>query len=82
VCADNSMLLSEDLSVLLLRINISHPFILCLFLSSVCRIPFRIFCSGGLVIIYCFSLSQKTFITPSILNDSFAGQSILFYLLS
>jgi hypothetical protein len=52
---------------------------LCLFSSSMCRIPFRIFCSGGLVVIYCFSfcLSWKTFIPPSILNDSFAGQSIL-----
>jgi hypothetical protein len=50
-----------------------------LFSSYVCRIPFRIFCSGGLVIIYCFSfsLSWKNFIPPSILNDSFTGYSIL-----
>jgi hypothetical protein len=51
----------------------------CLLSFSVCRIPWRIFCSGGLVVIYCFSLclSWKTFIAPSILNDSFAGKSIL-----
>jgi hypothetical protein len=48
-------------------------------LSSVCRIPCRIFCSGGLVVTYCFSfcISWKTFIPPSILNDTFAGYSIL-----
>jgi hypothetical protein len=46
-----------------------------LFLSSVCKIPFRIFYSGGLVIIYCFgvSLLWKTSNLPSNLNDSFAG---------
>jgi hypothetical protein len=51
----------------------------CLLSSSVCRIPCRIFCSGGLVVIYCFSfyLSWKTFIPPSILDDNFAGQGIL-----
>jgi hypothetical protein len=37
------------------------------------------FCSGGLVVTYCFSfcLSWKTFIAPSFLSDSFAGYSIL-----
>jgi hypothetical protein len=46
---------------------------------SVFRIPWRILCSGGLVVIYCFSfcLSWKTFFSPSILNDSFARYSIL-----
>jgi hypothetical protein len=27
----------------------------CVLSSSVCRIPHRIFCSGGLLVIYCFS---------------------------
>jgi hypothetical protein len=38
-------------------------------LSSVCRIPCRIFCSGGVVVIYCFSfcLLWKIFIVLSIL---------------
>jgi hypothetical protein len=47
--------------------------------SSVCRIPFRIFCSGGLVIIYYFIsvYHWKFFIPPSVLNDSCAGWSIL-----
>jgi hypothetical protein len=55
----------------------SHGFVLLSF--SVCRIPCRIFCSGGLVVIYYFSfcLSWKTFIAPSILNYSFAWKSIL-----
>jgi hypothetical protein len=45
----------------------------------VSRILWRIFCSGGFVVIYCFSfcLFWKTFIAPSILYDSFAGESIL-----
>jgi hypothetical protein len=43
--------------------------------SSVCTIPWRIFCSGRFVVICCFSfcLLCKIFIAPSILNDSFAG---------
>jgi hypothetical protein len=47
----------------------------CLLSFSVCRIPWIIFCSDGFVVIYCFNfcLSWKTFIAPSILNDSFAG---------
>jgi hypothetical protein len=46
---------------------------------SVYRIPWRIFCSGVLVVIYCFSFCWlwKTFIAPSILNDSFVGYSII-----
>jgi hypothetical protein len=46
---------------------------------SVCRNPSRIFCSHDLVVICCFSfcLSWKTFIIPSILNDSLAGYSNL-----
>jgi hypothetical protein len=49
------------------------------FFSSVCRIPFRIFCSGGLVLMYCFSfhIEWKIFIPLSILNHSFAGYSVL-----
>jgi hypothetical protein len=45
------------------------------FVLCVCRIPFRIFCIGVMVGIYCFSfcLSWKTFILPSIFYDSFAG---------
>jgi hypothetical protein len=52
---------------------------LCLLSFSVCRIPCRIFCSGGFVVIYCFSfcLLYKTFIVPSILNGSFPGQCTL-----
>jgi hypothetical protein len=40
-----------------------------------CRIPFRIFCSGVLVVIYCFTfgLSWKTFIPPSFSNDYITG---------
>jgi hypothetical protein len=51
----------------------------CLLSSSVYRIPWRIFCSGGLVVIYCFSfyLLRKIFIAPSIWNDSFSGWSIV-----
>jgi hypothetical protein len=47
--------------------------------SFVCKNPFRIFSSSVLVVMYCFSLylSWKVFIPPSILNDSFAGWSIL-----
>jgi hypothetical protein len=50
----------------------------CLLLFSVCRISWRIFCSGGLVVIYCFRfcLLWKTFIASPFLNDSFAGWSI------
>jgi hypothetical protein len=50
-----------------------------LFLSSGCRIPFTIFCSGRLVVMYYFSfcLSWKIFIPPSIFNDIFAAYSIL-----
>jgi hypothetical protein len=46
---------------------------------SVFRISWRVFCSCGLVAIYCcsFCLLFKTFIAPSILNHSFAGWSIL-----
>jgi hypothetical protein len=73
------MLHSGYLSVFLLRFNVSCPLWLCLFSPSVCRIPFRILCSGGLLVIHClsFCLSLKTFIIPSVLNDSFAGYSIL-----
>jgi hypothetical protein len=54
---------------------------LCLFLSSVCRIPFRIFFSGDLLLIYCFSfcLLWKTFIPPSILNDCFPRAESVFF---
>jgi hypothetical protein len=76
------------------QLNKCYSLILCLFFScglmlpvfswfcllsfSVCRIPCRIFCSGGLVVICCsiFSLLWKTFIAPPILN-SFSGYSIL-----
>jgi hypothetical protein len=73
-CKTNTILLSDYLFNLLLKFNNSHLFWLCLFSSSVFRIPFRIFCSGGLVIMYsfCFCLSWKIFIRPSIPNDSFA----------
>jgi hypothetical protein len=55
----------------------SHWF--CLLLSSMLGIPWRIFHIGGLVVIYCFRfcLVWKIFISPSILNDSFAGYSFL-----
>jgi hypothetical protein len=45
----------------------------CLLSFSVCKIPWRIFYSGGLVVIYYFSfcLLWKIFIAPSILNDGF-----------
>jgi hypothetical protein len=48
----------------------------CLLSSSVCRIPCRIFCSDGLVVIYCFSfyLLWIIFITPTILSDSLVGR--------
>jgi hypothetical protein len=75
VYASNSILLSDYLSVLLFWFNISCPLCLCLFSFSVCRILFRIFCSGGFIVIYClsFCLLWKTFIPLSILNYSFAG---------
>jgi hypothetical protein len=43
------------------------------FSSSVCRIPFIIFWSGSLVVMYCFIflLSWNISVPPSILNDSF-----------
>jgi hypothetical protein len=42
------------------------------------RITCRIFCSGDLVVIYCFSFCFLERLIPlSILNDSFAGCSIL-----
>jgi hypothetical protein len=46
---------------------------------TVCRIPWRIFSSGDLVVIYCFSfcLLWKSFVAPSILNDNFTGYTIL-----
>jgi hypothetical protein len=59
----------------LLQFNTSSSFMVFLLVSfSVCRILCRIFCSGYLLLIYCFSfcLLWKTFIAPSILNDSFA----------
>jgi hypothetical protein len=71
----NSMLRSDYLSVLLLRVNISHSFMVCLYSSSVCSVPFGIFCSNGLAVKYCFSfcLSWKTFIPISTSKDSFVG---------
>jgi hypothetical protein len=46
-----------------------------MFSSSLYSIPFKIFCNGGLEVIYCFNfyLSWKTFIPLSILNDSCTG---------
>jgi hypothetical protein len=51
----------------------------CLLSSSVCRIPSRIFCCGGWVVMYCFSfcLLWKILIAPSILNDSLSQCVIL-----
>jgi hypothetical protein len=41
----------------------------------VCRIPWRIFCSGDFVVTcFSFCLLWMTFFTLSILNDSFAGR--------
>jgi hypothetical protein len=48
------------------------------------RISFRVFCSGGFVVLYCFSfyLSGKVFISSSILNDIFAGSVLRLKLFS
>jgi hypothetical protein len=47
---------------------------LCLFSSSTCRIPFRIFSSSGQVVMYCFHycLSWKIFVPPLFLTTAIA----------
>jgi hypothetical protein len=67
LCTVESMLLLSDFFSCCLILSVFSWF--CLLSSSVCRISYRIFCSGGLVVMYCFSfcLLWKIFIAPSIL---------------
>jgi hypothetical protein len=62
-----------------MRFIFPHIFTADLSSSSVCRIPLNILYSGGLMVINCFTfcLSLNVFISPSIMNDSFALQNNL-----
>jgi hypothetical protein len=71
LCPAKSMLLCGYLSFILLCFDISCHLVVSCF---VCRIPCRIFGSGGMVVIYglSFYFLWNIFIALSILNDSFA----------